>query len=511
MNLVNGTITHAGADYLTQRIATMSPVTVSHFILANIPDIDETTPADADAGLPAAEHIVNGNVPVFRLSYNNHSAVVYSIVLGSGEGDYDFNYYGAVTDTGVLLAYCHIPLVKKRAGLGQLLNRNMLITFSAAQALTGADIPAEAWQFDFSEALADAIVSVTGPGLVYAGTTNTYSITDYDQFSVYSVATNTGTASISGSSITLSLPAGTEAGICALDITRAGTTRRINIAIGAMSIAKPSTVTPVNGATGVIERPTFSLSAFTTYPAGSDTLQSSSVRVFNAANGQVWESTKPAGQQHVMPADILQEGALYRWQGKHTGNTLGDSEWSELASFTTAQSFFGIGTVLPDGGIVFAQQGGDWLVCAPATMRAVRKWGLYNTDTVLPNNPSPDPNTGRYNTDILTSSQYSSINDGHGSIGAPAAEYARSQGYDLPNREELAAVWNNRALIDAADVSGGSATLATIGADSSVSNAWTSTEQSTVAAFCQAFGQFGTQAENKSSERWVVSIRRIPI
>lgn len=427
LDLVNGTITDAGADYLTQRIATMSPVTVSHFILANLPNVDETTPADAAAGMPDAEHIVNDNVPVFRLSYSDHSAVVYSIVLGSGEGNYDFNYYGAVTDTGVLLAYCHIPLVKKRAGLGQLLNRNMLVTFSAAQALTGADIPAEAWQFDFSEALADAVVSVTGPGLIYAGSTTEYQITDYDEFSLYHVASSAGTASIVGSTVTLTLPPDADSGICTLDITRAGTTRRINIAIGAMLIAKPTPVTPVDGASDIIEQPTFTLSPFTTYPAGSDTLLSSTVRVFNAADGLVWESTQPAGQQHVMPEGTLQEGALYKWQGMHTGTNLGDSEWSELASFTTEEQFIYKGKVLHDGGIVASVYGQNWVVVAPATER--RRLNIIDATNYI-----------------------KTVRDGS---------------YELPEANSTSVLYLNKELIDSLDTSGGAMKLTSLTASDS--------------------------------------------
>lgn len=166
----------------------------------------------------------------------------------------------------------------------------------------------------------------------------------------------------------------------------------------------------------------------------------------------------------------------------------------------------GVGTTLPDGGIVFGQEGGDWLVVAPASQRQVATWGLYGTDTTLPNlgsgAPPNDPNSSEYNTDVLTSSTYNSINDGKGNIGSPAADYCRSLGYDLPNAKDLQLIYNNRAQIDAADSTGNLPT----------SGVWSSTENSYIFACLMNLSK-GSWLYNapKNIPYWVVPFRRIPV
>lgn len=149
---ISGTVTNAGARYIAQRSATLQPVKMSHFVLANIPGVDENTVANANAGLPASAHIVGGNIPIDgKPRYNNDNAVTYSLLLDHDAGNYDFNYYGIVTDTGVLFAFQYIPTVKKRKGIGQVINRNLVTPFSNAKYLTGAALSIESWQFNYED------------------------------------------------------------------------------------------------------------------------------------------------------------------------------------------------------------------------------------------------------------------------------------------------------------------------------------------------------------------------
>lgn len=180
----------------------------------------------------------------------------------------------------------------------------------------------------------------------------------------------------------------------------------------------------------------------------------------------------------------------------------------------SAETPIGPGTVI-NGDIVVGELNGYWILAAPATKRALRRWGLYDTDTTLPNITStgtPDPNSGTYNTDVLTSATYANINDGYGSIGAPAAKFCRDQGYDLPNKEELNLIYQNRAAIDAADTSGGTATLAAIAASTGgTSWVWSSTENSSRNAWIQRVSD-GYQGGNvKVDSGWVVPLRRISV
>ena len=369
---------------------------------------------------------------------------------------------------------------------------------------------------------AGAGISVIGDNIVYAGTDNDYTITNFDEFSTYSVLTTVGTASISGNVITLTIPSGTPSGYLVLTIDSSGNQREIEIAIGSQIVRKPAILAPSNNATGMMDGITITTSAFETLPNGMDTQLSASYQIASDElfTTIVQESLDDESNltEITFSSGVLSESGVYYLRARHTGNTIGDSEWSDTVKITMADSFYGEGAVMPDGGIMFAQDSGDWLVCAPATMRAIRKWGLYSTDTSLPNDPDPDPNTGEYNTDVLTSATYNSINDGQGSIGSPAADYSRSVGdgsYSLPNRQELDLIYQKRAIIDAADTSGGAVTLAAIGAGSApgntTPNVWSSTEYSANNARFQTFSSGASHTNVKTLEYWVVPVRRISV
>ena len=112
----------------------------------------------------------------------------------------------------------------------------------------------------------------------------------------------------------------------------------------------------------------------------------------------------------------------------------------------------------------FADGKSGWLVVSPASQRKANiKWGLYGTDTTLPNYTSAgfaDAKTGAQNTDVLTSSAYSSVNDGQGSVGAPAATLCQNLTFEgctdffLPNYNELIFVRTHGELIDSLDETG---------------------------------------------------------
>lgn len=172
----------------------------------------------------------------------------------------------------------------------------------------------------------------------------------------------------------------------------------------------------------------------------------------------------------------------------------------------------GIGTILPDGGIVFGQEGGDWLVVAPASQHAQRSWNngtttflttpLANVSGSSPSANTPDdPNSSEYNTSMLVGF---STSTGH---EHRAATYCRSIGYDLPNTKDLQLIYNNRSLINAADSTGNLPTAAF---------AWSSTEFRYANAWFLNFTN-GIWYNNinsayfKNRILWVIPFKRIPI
>ncbi|MDE8603889.1 phage tail protein [Marinomonas sp. RSW2] len=441
---VNGTITTEGAAYLSLRISQMAAVNIDHFVLANVPDIDESTPADQDYVLP--EEYIVATAPVYRLSHNGENSVVYSMVLDGTAGDYNFNWYGLVTETGVKLAFAHIPMVAKRANVGQVINRNFIVPFTAAKALTGADIPAESWQFDFTETIAEVTVSILGPTFLYAGDTYTYTFTDWDDFSNYSVSSSVGTATLSNAELTLEIPEGTPEGECLLTIIRNGSTRVIPIRIGDPIVAPPTLISPINNAIDIVEQPTLTMSPFKTFPANVDTQLSADWELYDANDNLVYSRYDDTENLVALkiPEGILTEGGYgYKWRGRKKGVVLGDSEWTGFFTFTTASQFIKPG-VLIGGDVVVFQHDSYWYLAAPLDMRVlVRFYAVPINQEISLGRRSDNAFSDSYNGFERTEAYVNEYPYPASGAVDSSYLYCWENGYFLPNRVEVQLLFQN--------------------------------------------------------------------
>ncbi len=147
-----GAIVDSGQAYIAANTANGS-VNVIEFVLANIPGLDPASPVNLAEVWPSAGFIVD-TVPVTQSGFINPGAVVYSILLGSDVGDYDFNWIGLKADDGTLVAVSYAPTQEKRktvVGLtGNNLARSFLLEFADAQSATNITIDASTWQIDFT-------------------------------------------------------------------------------------------------------------------------------------------------------------------------------------------------------------------------------------------------------------------------------------------------------------------------------------------------------------------------
>jgi len=155
---MGASITLAGESLIAQKQGAQQILTVSRFILANVPGLDPNGPVDRAAGKPAAGQIV-GTYNVTQAGYVNPNQVVYSLMMGSDIGDFDWNWIGLETAENVLLMVAYVPTQQKRRNipplqLGNNVTRNFLVVFDGAQALTGLTIDANTWQHDFTVRLA---------------------------------------------------------------------------------------------------------------------------------------------------------------------------------------------------------------------------------------------------------------------------------------------------------------------------------------------------------------------
>jgi microcystin-dependent protein len=152
-------ITKAGERLIAEKQAAHEALEVVRFILALVPDLDPDNPVDRDAPLPPPEQIVHTQVYTQK-GFVNPNQVVYSLMMGSDIGDFDWNWIGLETAENVLLSVGYVPVQQKRKNIpphqvGNNVTRNMMLVFDGAQALTAVTIDASTWQHDFTVRLHD--------------------------------------------------------------------------------------------------------------------------------------------------------------------------------------------------------------------------------------------------------------------------------------------------------------------------------------------------------------------
>jgi hypothetical protein len=188
-----------------------------------------------------------------------------------------------------------------------------------------------------------ASVSLVGPSLVFPGSSNTYTITDFDGFSTYVVTSNIGTVSRTNETITLVIGAAEPAGNLNLVVERNGAAVTFQVAIGAQSVAQPEILNPASGAIDVGSGVTVTTSAFLTYPNGADTHASTDWQIATDTGftAIVFQSLANATNLEAIdvPSGTFNTSTVYYIRARHNGTTLGASPYSATVSFTTDSSF----------------------------------------------------------------------------------------------------------------------------------------------------------------------------
>ena len=365
---MGASITLAGESLISQKQSKREPLLVSKFVLANVPGLDTTLPVDRSAGVPQSDQIVH-SVPVTREGYLATNKVVYSLMLGSDVGDFDFNWIGLVSAEDVLVIAAYVPRQQKRREIpplqaGNNLTRNIILEYDGAQSLTGINVPASSWQFDFTADFTaintkidllqveiakkvdletwtpPAAVSLDGPVLVYPGSTNTYKITDYNRFSVFTAFTTLGTVSVAADVVTLVVPTVAAAGLLTLDVLRDGNKASFRLPVGAASIVPPTVTSPINLATGVSLDLVLTATAFEVYPAGFDHQVSRrwQIATDEAFTQTVFDKTSTTALTSIHPSDygvLLQPGKRHYARAIDIGSTLQSANGAAV-SFNTA-------------------------------------------------------------------------------------------------------------------------------------------------------------------------------
>ncbi|KIY16897.1 phage tail protein [Pseudomonas amygdali] len=147
-------ITIAGEKLIAQKQAANLPLTVARFVLANVPGLNVSGPVNRAGVKPPAAQIVY-TASITQQGFVNPNQVVYSLLMGTDIGDFDWNWIGMETSDDVLLSVAYVPLQQKRKNIlpdqiGNNVTRNFLVVFDGAQQLTGIKIDASTWQFDYT-------------------------------------------------------------------------------------------------------------------------------------------------------------------------------------------------------------------------------------------------------------------------------------------------------------------------------------------------------------------------
>ncbi|AVI66952.1 hypothetical protein CKQ84_14260 [Shewanella sp. WE21] len=152
-------LTNAFATYKAQCEAHNRPIVMDEFVFAMVPTQQYGEPIDLDESLPPDSQIV-GRFAVSQKGMLNPDAVVYSIILGTNVGSWDFNWIGLVNRehnfVGVITHTSTQTKVKaspENGVEGDTLTRNVITPYTNAAKLTQIHVSADTWQLEFNQRL----------------------------------------------------------------------------------------------------------------------------------------------------------------------------------------------------------------------------------------------------------------------------------------------------------------------------------------------------------------------
>lgn len=151
-------VTNAGEALFAQKAQANKQLDIDTFIFAYVPGQDSQAPVERSEGLPPTAQQVHTQT-VQQVGRINNNTVVYSTVLNSVTGPFEFNWVGLYSSVNnTLVAISHVKSVNKTitqlGNAGNTLNRNFAIEYSGISDITGITVAPETWQLDFSARLA---------------------------------------------------------------------------------------------------------------------------------------------------------------------------------------------------------------------------------------------------------------------------------------------------------------------------------------------------------------------
>ncbi|GKW31391.1 tail fiber protein [Pectobacterium carotovorum subsp. carotovorum] len=150
-------VTRAFEAWNVKKVLDGQPAVPDQIVFALNPNQDENQAVSRDERMPAAAAIKH-RAAITQSGVLNTNAVVYSVVLDTAIGDWDYNWIGLVdSKTNTVLMIVHVRTQQKiktqNGRQGNSLTRNLAMQFDGAAAATQINVSAATWQIDFSARL----------------------------------------------------------------------------------------------------------------------------------------------------------------------------------------------------------------------------------------------------------------------------------------------------------------------------------------------------------------------
>jgi len=151
-------ITRKYEQWAASQTAQQLPARPDTFVFAYIPEQDPDVEVSRDEAMPQAANIVH-TAPVLQYGTLNNNAVVFSVVLDTTVGNFDYNWIGLLDQASdTLCMIVHTRTQRKIATSGQdqgnTLTRTLAMEFNGAAGTTQINVTPQTWQIDFSARLA---------------------------------------------------------------------------------------------------------------------------------------------------------------------------------------------------------------------------------------------------------------------------------------------------------------------------------------------------------------------
>lgn len=151
------TVTKAFEAWLVDKTVNGEPARPDKIVFALIPGQDENAEIDRGEGMPEAGQIQH-TTDITQFGAINENAVVYSVVLDTTIGNWDYNWVGLVDSASdTVLMIVHLATQSKikteNGQQGNSLIRNLSMEFDGAAVATQITVTPETWQIDFSARL----------------------------------------------------------------------------------------------------------------------------------------------------------------------------------------------------------------------------------------------------------------------------------------------------------------------------------------------------------------------